>query len=178
MMSDKKRLNRDAKGIVMIKLSAIGEDKKRELIDKYMLEDQSKLMSITQQRVLLGNWFNNAVKLFIRGASEEELNQVLEHVVVLTACAKYHLDIKQSYDDHDLLALTRKYISGEGDGEIHLKPTSEVRIDKMRKREEERLRAKLKILRMQDRGLTIEEIAEKMNKPESTIRALIKLELK
>lgn len=180
MMSDKKRRNRDAKGQVMIMLSAIGEDKKKELIEQYKLPDQTLKLSDHTCRCLIGNWFNNAVKLVQKGASEDEINRVLEHLVVLLGTTKLNLNYTQSYKDHNLLEISRKYLGEDkltnAIGEIKMKEKplkSEERIDYVKIREKERLRAKLKILNLQDEGLTIEEIAAKFGKPESTIRAIL-----
>lgn len=174
MISDKKRMNRDAKGQIMILLSAIPEEKKKELIEKYKRDDQTQLMTESARRVLVGNWFNNAVKLLLKGATEEELNRVLEHIEVLLGCTYYNLDVQKSHKDHDLLNLTRKYFGGEK-VEIKVKPISEDRKEVFKKREQARYKLKLKIISMKDKGMNNAEIAEKLNMPESSIRSILEM---
>ena len=174
MISDKKRMNRDAKGQIMIMLSAIPEEKKKELIEKYKRENQDEIMTENARKVLVGNWFNNAVKMLLKGATEDELNQVLEHVVVLLGCTYYNLDVQKSHKDHDLLNLTRKYFGGEK-AEIKTKPVSEERRETLKKREAARYKLKLKIISMKDEGMNNTEIADELGFPESTIRSILEM---
>ena len=174
MMSDKKRMNRDAKGKIMIMLSAIPEEKKKELIEKYKLENQDQIMTESARRVLVGNWFNNAVKLLLKGATEEEINRVLEHIEVLLGCTYYNLDVQRSHKDHDLLNLTRKYFGGEK-VEVKVKPISEDRKEAFKKREQARYKLKLKIISMKDEGMNNTEIADELGFPESTIRSILEM---
>lgn len=81
-----------------------------ELVEKGPTDNPSAcLKNVNSQKILIGNWFNNAVKMMIKGATKEELEKVVEHIVVLLGAVKYELDVKQSYLDRDLMGLTRKY---------------------------------------------------------------------
>lgn len=107
-MDQKTILNRNAKADVQLMIADVTEERKRELIKQYH-NPSACLRNVNSQKILIGNWFNNAVKMMIKGATKEELEKVVEHIVVLLGAVKYELDVKQSYLDRDLMGLTRKY---------------------------------------------------------------------
>ena len=179
MMDHKTIIKRGAKANVRMMIAEITDDRKKELIEKYKREKTT--IGKNPQRILIGNWFNNAVTMMLKGATEEELNRVVEHLVVLLGAEKYHLDVKQSYKDHDLLALSRKYFTRykkveKENGEVIYVKESVMEKRKRMHEEFEKMREELKeeALKMKAKGMTNEQIAVLMNFPEVTIRNLLK----
>lgn len=171
MMDHKKRVARDATARIMLMISDIGEDEKQELYEKYYIADKPLTISESAQIVLIGNWVNNATKMLLRGATEEELKNIVEHIIILIGLRKYNLDIKKSYKDHDLLNLTRKYFSKDEIVEIKVKE-SEKRKENDEREAAFRKAAKVKAQALRAEGLSNAEVAEKLELPESTIRTL------
>lgn len=174
-------LNRDAKATIQLMLADIGDEKKQELIEKYSGSD--KVISEHRQKVLIGEWLYNASRMLIRGATEDELRKVVEHIQVLIMARKYNLDIERSYKDRDLLSLHRKYFAiykaiKKENGEViyereenkYILKEREALV-KERQKNHEILVNRIKELRAE--GLEIEKIAGILNKPESTIRNLL-----
>lgn len=107
-MDHKTKQNREAKAEVQLLLAGITEERKKELIKKYQ-NPEKHLSSVHAQKILIGNWLNNAINMILKGATKEEMNRVMEHMVVLLGAVQYNLNVQQSYIDNDLLSLTRKY---------------------------------------------------------------------
>lgn len=171
MMDHKKMELKQARAGILLRISNVGEDKKQKLYEKYKSETHV-ITSEDVQKVLIGNWCNNAAKMLIKGATEEELDTVVEHLIVLIGMRKYNLDFKKSFKDRNLLNLARKYLDKEK-VEIKLVPsTSEQRKTQMKKREALREAAKQETRALREEGLNNAEIAERLNLPESTIRVL------
>lgn len=184
MMDHKTIANRDAKAEVQLMIAGITEDRKKELIEQYH-NPAHCLHSTNSQKMLIGNWLNNATKMLLKGATEEEMNRVVEHIVVLLHAVKCELDIQRSYKDRDLHGLSMKYFryfrkveTADGpifidqDGIKHDPP--EVRRQWKEAKEKTRKELKEKAQNMKDSGLTNEQIANELVVPESTIRNLIK----
>lgn len=112
MMDHKTVRQRDAKAEFQLIIAGImeNEEKRKELIEKYSNPDGKHLQNKNVQRILIGNWLNNGSTMFLRGATEDELTRVAEHVVVLLMAIKYNLNVYQSHKDHNLLELAEKYL--------------------------------------------------------------------
>lgn len=108
MMDHKTIANRNAKAEIQLMIAGISDKRKRELIEKYH-NPEKHLESTNAQKVLIGNWLNNAVKMLRKGATQEELTRVCEHITVLLYAVKKQLNVQQSYVDNNLLGLSRKY---------------------------------------------------------------------
>ena len=181
MMDHKTMLNRTAKANIQLMLAEIPDERKNELIKKYYNPEKC-LKSTNSQKILIGNWFNNATRMLQKGATEEELNRVIEHIVVLLHAVKRNLDIQRSYKDHDLFGLTKKYFGVYKkvqleDGEIILEKEIDV-LEKRRKmiekKEKRRKELKEKIQNMLDSGCDYSYIADELAMPESTVRNIMK----
>ena len=109
-MDQKTILNRNAKAEIQLMIADVTEERKKELIKQYH-NPSTCLKNTNSQKILIGNWINNAVKMMTKGATKEDLERVVEHIVVLLGAVKYELDVKQSYLDRDLFGLTRKYFN-------------------------------------------------------------------
>lgn len=186
MMDHKTIANRDAKANVQLMIAGITEDRKKELIEQY--HDPKKCLCNTHsQKVLIGDWLNNATKMLQKGATEEEMNRVIEHIVILLHAVKCELDIQRSYKDRDLLGLTRKYFRvlkkvETKDGPIFIDQDGtkltppevrKQRLENEKERKKKRQELKEKAQNMKDSGLTNEQIAEELEIPESTVRSLL-----
>lgn len=164
--------NREARADVMMMIAGIGDDKKKELLEKYKCERDP--ISKNRQRLLVGNWFNNAVTMLKKGATEEELNRVVEHIIVLMMAHSYPVDFYRSYKDNDLLNLSEKYVVHyrkvkNEEGEMILEKRKRLVEEKEKWRKE----TKEKIQNMKDSGCTNEYIAEELMIPESTVRNIM-----
>lgn len=175
-MSVQERLEsaKGMKGDLMLRLTEFPEDKKLELIEKYKNDDEMK--SYHSQCILVGSWFMNAVNIAKRGATEEEIDRIIEFMVLIIASGKQGIDIPKAYADRALFELMKKYYpeygliktkTVEGDEVVFQKET-------LKKREEAREKLKEHVMKLRDKGLEIHEIAEAINKPESTVRNLLK----
>jgi len=166
MMDHKTRLNMGAKGQVMLMIAAIGTDKKMELVNKYQ-DSTKKLLNKNDHCMMVGSCLNITARLITRGATEQEVNSSVEHLQVLIMAGKYPMNIRRSFEDHNLSDIYAKYFSSEDPKDI---------LEKRRKLVEERERIrkerKEKISNMLDSGCTMEYIAEELMLPESTVRHL------
>lgn len=185
MMDHKTMLNRTAKANVQLKIAEITDERKAQLIAEYYDPDNC-LKSTTSQKVLIGNWLNNATRMLLKGATEEEINRVVEHIVVILHAVKRQLNVQKSYVDHNLLDLTRKYFGVYKqvkleDGEIVYEKVVDDPLWKRKQRKEEherknqhRKEMQEKIQNMLDSGCTYEYIAEELMISESTARNIMK----
>ncbi len=184
MMDHKTIENRNAKAEIQLMIAEImGNDEKRKVLVEQYHNPEKCLKNVNTQKILIGNWLNNAVKIMNKGATKEELNRIAEHIVVLLNAVKYELDIQQSYIDRDLLGLTRKYFKywkkvgiSEDGKPIFVEP--EKALEKRKKMVEEFEKNREKLIKearyYKENGMNDMEIAVIMNFPESTIRNLLK----
>ena len=187
MMDHKTITNRDAKAEIQLKIAGITDERKNELIEQYYDPDKC-LKNRNYQKILIGNWLHNATVMLLKGATEEEINRVVEHIVVLLYAVKRQLNVQKSHVDHNLLDLTRKYFGVYKqvkleDGEIIYEKVNDL-LEKRkklveRKREhdkkvEHRKELQKKIQNYLDSGCTYEYIADELTLPESTIRSIMK----
>ena len=133
MIDHKTIKNRDAKAEVLIMIAEITDQRKQELIQQYH-DPEHCLKSITSQRVLIGNWLNNAEKMLLKGATQKEMTKVVEHIVVLIHAVKRELNVQKSYKDRNLLELTRKYFKvykkiETPDGPIFIDKSTDEKLD-------------------------------------------------
>ena len=91
MEENKMVQNRDAKGIVIERLMSIGDKKRRELIKQYKIDDEMPEVLKSRHAIFVGTWFNRTVKAVEKGCTEEELKNLIEHLVVVTNAGKYNL---------------------------------------------------------------------------------------
>lgn len=185
MMDHKTMRQRDAKAEFQLIIAGImeNEEKRKELIEKYSNPDGKHLENKNVQRILIGNWLNNGSTMFLKGATEDELTRVAEHVVVLLMAIKYNLDIYQSHKDKNLLELAEKYLVVDHkkvkitkDDEILIKRKElvEKRAKEHEKKVEHRKEMQQKIQEYLDSGCTYEYIADELAIPESTVRNIMK----
>lgn len=187
MMDHKTIENRDAKAEVQLMIAGITEDRKKELIEQYH-DSERCLRSTHSQKILIGNWLNNAARMLQKGATEEEMTRVVEHIVVLLHAVKCELNVQRSYKDRDLWGLSRKYFKGykkveTKDGPIFISEKTgkivdppEVRKQRLEAEKEKKKRRqelKEKAQNMKDSGLTNEQIAKELLIPESTVRSML-----
>ena len=186
MMDHKTIMTRDAKAEVQLMIAGITEDRKKELIEQYHNPDHC-LHSEHSQKMLIGNWLNNAAKMLQKGATKEEMNRVVEHIVVLLHAVKCELDIQRSYKDRDLLGLTKKYFRvlkkvETKDGPIFIDQDGtkltppevrKQRLENEKERKKKRQELKEKAQNMKNSGLTNSQIAEELEIPESTVRNML-----
>lgn len=181
MMDHKTIKNRDAKAEIQLMIAGITDERKTELIEQYYDPDNC-LRNLNSQKTLIGNWLHNATVMLLKGATKEEINSVVEHIVVLLHAVKRQLNVKKSYDDRNLLGLTRKYFGvckaiKTKDGEIIYEKVNdplEKRKKLVEERNKRRAEMKEKAQKLKDGGLTNVEIAEELKIPESTVRNLLK----
>ena len=181
MMDHKTIENREAKAEIQLKIAGITEERKTELIEQNYDPDNC-LKNRNAQKTLIGNWLHNATVLLLKGATEEEINRVVEHIVVLIHALKKQLNVQKSYKDRDLLGLTRKYFAvwrkvKTNSGEIIYEKVNGDVLEKRRKlveaRNKQRKELKEKIQNYLDSGCTYEYIANELKIPESTIRNIM-----
>ena len=186
MMDHKTIANRDAKADVQLMIAGITEDRKKELIEQYY-DPEKCLRNAHSQKVLIGDWLNNATKMLQKGATEEEMNRVVEHIVVLLHAVKCELNVQRSFKDRDLLGLMRKYfrvlkkietkdgpVFIDQDGKKLTPPeVRKRRLEIEQEKKKERQELKKEAQNMKDSGLTNEQIAEELLIPESTVRSLL-----
>ena len=165
-MEEKVMQNRDAKGTVIEQLMRVGDKKRRELIKKYQINDEMPEVLKNRHAIFVGTWFNWTVKCAEKGCTEEELKNLIEHLVVVTNAGKYNLDITNSATDHDMKAIIHKY--------CHVENKIEQRIYADRQKQLEHAAKKRGVLVLHKEGKTTQEIAEKLNIPESTVRFFLR----
>ncbi|MDT3388615.1 MAG: hypothetical protein LIR46_12770 [Bacteroidota bacterium] len=184
MIDHKTIVNRDAKAEIQLLIAEIKDDRKDELFKKYYDPDKC-LKNRNSQKILIGNWLNNATIMLKKGATESEINDVVEHIVVLLHAAKKQLNVQKSYLDRNLLDLTRKYfgVYKQGkleDGEIQIVKykNNDCVLEKRKKLVEEnkkrRDELREKIQNYLDSGCSYEYIANELAIPESTVRNIMK----
>ena len=168
MEENKMVQNRDAKGIVIERLMSIGDKKRRELIKQYKIDDEMPEVLKSRHAIFVGTWFNRTVKAVEKGCTEEELKNLIEHLVVVTNAGKYNLNITKSAIDHNMHEIIVKYCHGEPRIGI------EQRIYADRQTQLEHTAKKKDVLKLKNEGKSNQEIAEELNLPESTVRFFLR----
>ena len=158
--------NRDAKGLVIEQLMAIGDKKRRELIKQYKIDDEMPEVLKYRHVIFVGTWFNRTVRAVERGCTPEELKNLLEHLVVVTNAARYNLNITKSAIDHGMHEIIKKY--------CYVENKIEQRIYVDRQKQLEHAAKKKSVLELKSEGKSNQEIAEELNLPESTVRFFLR----
>lgn len=111
MMDHKTMEQRGARADFQLIIAEImgDEERRKALVERYS-NGEKHLENKNVQRILIGNWLHNGATMLLRGATEDELYRVAEHIVVLLMALKYNLDIYQSHRDNNLLELVEKYM--------------------------------------------------------------------
>lgn len=110
MAKNKMEMNRIilTKRDIMVRIVDLSDQKKNELIAAYKIGDDRTIDRYTIIRIL-DTWFNTAVKACLHGATEEELDKLVEHIYVVMAARKYDMNISKSIDDRNLQMIRAKY---------------------------------------------------------------------
>lgn len=93
-----------------------------------------KKMSKAQTQTEMGRVSNLITDMTIKGASDLELARAVKHSMVVIDAEKHGLNYQQSYKDHGILALKRKYQDGSqgGASTIVSKSTGDRRVNQLR----------------------------------------------
>ena len=96
------------KRIIQLKIVEADKTKSKELIEKYKNSEHT-MMNTNQQRMMIGGLIDTAVNAGKKGATEEEIDNIIEHIVVVMHAIKDNLDILSSIKEHNLLEIVEKY---------------------------------------------------------------------
>lgn len=83
---------------------------------KYKLPDGAAAMSDKTKQQEMGKISNLITDMTIAGASPDELVRAVKHSMVVIDAPKHRLDYKQSYEDHNIAELKKKYRGGSNAG--------------------------------------------------------------
>lgn len=75
----------------------------------YKLPDDAPEMDTRTRGIKMGDISNLITDMTIRKANTEEISRAVRHSMVVIDAQKHHLDYKQSYIDHGIAALKKKY---------------------------------------------------------------------
>lgn len=162
-----KRAN--ARGEIIKRLMEFPEEKKEELFKKYKHSDEKQRDSIKcKHAIFVGTWMNYLCDMIIRGMTEAEFDDMMNHFIVVVNAFSKNLNITESAKDFHAHEMLVKYLCAPDN------PQSEERKAADRKQQQQLVLKKRETFKLKKEGLSNQEIAEKLDIPESTVRFFTK----